>query len=66
MNVEHLWFSTKLQVQQDTVFSTKLQGQQDTGHRHKSELVSTPLSANTDHSSICSGGEGLGRKYLKQ
>ena len=54
MNVEHLWFSTKLQ------------GQQDTGPHHKSELVSTPLSANTDHSSICSGGEGLGRKYLKQ
>jgi len=59
MNVEHLWFSTKLQGQQDTGHSTKLQGQQDTGHRHKSELVSTSLSANTDHSSICSGGEGL-------
>ena len=54
MNVEHLWFSTKLQ------------GQQESRNHHKSEVVTTNPGQASAQSLPCSGVEGSGRKSLKE
>ena len=54
MNVEHLWFSTKLQ------------GQQESRNHHKSEVVTTNPGQASAQSLPCSGVEESGRKSLKE